>query len=189
MPTSRWRGVYAGDDPVEGAGRGVGGDAPGGHDRQRLPCVLVDDIEQRAGRRSCCATIGHRFSMQLAASEVRALTLLGIVRALGASESAAVEVGVGGEPRSVREPGAGADLSEDPSVAVSAAERTRRSWPSRRPRPRPWRHRRPAGASRVVCAALGQACGRARSAESDLPGRTRDGSETPTFAKPEADRR
>ena len=35
-----------GDDPVERGGRGVGGDAPGGHDRQRLPCVLVDDVEQ-----------------------------------------------------------------------------------------------------------------------------------------------
>ena len=35
-----------GDDPVEGGGRGVGGDAPGSHDRQRLPCVLADDVEQ-----------------------------------------------------------------------------------------------------------------------------------------------
>ena len=35
-----------GDDPVERSGGGVGVDAPGGHDRQRLPRVLVDDVEQ-----------------------------------------------------------------------------------------------------------------------------------------------
>ena len=35
-----------GDDPVERGGGGVGVDAPGGHDRQRLPRVLVDDVEQ-----------------------------------------------------------------------------------------------------------------------------------------------
>ena len=35
-----------GDDPVERGGGGVGVDAPGGHHRQRLARVLVDDVEQ-----------------------------------------------------------------------------------------------------------------------------------------------
>ena len=35
-----------GDDPVERGGGGVSVDAPGGHHRQRLPRVLVDDVEQ-----------------------------------------------------------------------------------------------------------------------------------------------
>ena len=35
-----------GDDPVERGGGGIGVDAPGGHDRERLPRVLVDDVEQ-----------------------------------------------------------------------------------------------------------------------------------------------
>ena len=35
-----------GDDAVERGGGGIGVDAPGGHDRERLPRVLVDDVEQ-----------------------------------------------------------------------------------------------------------------------------------------------